>query len=105
MIFASPASDCGAKYGVERGDDFSVLVREHGSQVDLEQASLNIPNNGRRVRTQACSQFLWPKRVMSNIERRGLNNRARQRAAADLSATHSYRCLQRQPAETRNDFP
>jgi hypothetical protein len=38
--------------GAKRRYDFCVLICEHSSQVELELALLNVPDNGRRVRTQ-----------------------------------------------------
>src|ERR1039458_3843043 len=95
MSFAVLASDCGA----ERGDDFCVLIREHGSQVELELASFNVPDNWRRMRTQPCSQFLRSKSVVSYVERCGLHNRARQRAASDLSTAFAHRRFKRRSEE------
>ena len=88
----------------ERRDNFIVLVCENGSQVELELASFNIPDNGRRMRTQPCSQFLRLEFVVSYFERRGLHDRTRQRAAADLGAASAYCRLKRQPVERRNDL-
>jgi hypothetical protein len=91
MSFALLESDCGA----ERGNDFAVLIWEHGSQVELELASRNVPDDGRRMRAQPRSQFLWPEFVVRNVERRGLHYRARQRTTSDLSAAFAYRRLKR----------
>ena len=79
--------------GAERRDNFIVLAWEHASQVELELASFNVPDNRRRMRTQPCGQFLRPEFAVSyfwsvvdwqQIERG-------KRATANLSAASPYR--------------
>jgi hypothetical protein len=38
--------------GAERCDDFSVLIRKYGSQVEFELALFNEPDDWRHMRTQ-----------------------------------------------------
>src|SRR5579872_133264 len=82
-------------HGFERSNNFRLLVREHGSQVELKLASFNVPDNGRRVRTQPCGQFLRLESNVSYVERRGLHRRTRQRAATDLGASSANCCFKR----------
>src|SRR5579864_9113886 len=80
--FALLASDCRA----ERRYNFSVLICEHGSQVELEPAAFNVPNNRWSMRPQPCSQILRSEFVVRYFERRRLHARARQRTSSNLSA-------------------
>src|SRR5579863_4226965 len=102
-IAATDAFESGC--GSERRDDFSVLIRKYGSQVKLELAPFNEPDDGRHMRSQPRRQFLRLERLVTYVERRGPYNRAGQRAAADLGTAFAYLNVKRQPIERPKDFP
>jgi hypothetical protein len=53
--------------GAERCDDFSVLIRKYGSQVEFEFASFNEPDDWRHMRTQPRRQFLRLESIVTYI--------------------------------------